>query len=754
VRAAIPTAGLHCALLCALAGISVPAAAATPATPKGCAALVHHGQGAQADSCYQQLAQSEDPYLRAEGDWGLERYQDANADFRAAVARDDHSALYRIRWGRLLHERFNDTDAAQLFNEALQRDPKSADAYLGLAIVSASGFDDKAMEYVGKALSLSPGLVEAHELLAQLALENSNVPQARTEAQRAISLAPDALDAMATLAAIELMSYRPPDTWLQKILQVNPRYGSAYELLAHYLVINRRYEEGIAYYRKAIALDPKLWSARTQLAINLMRLGDRTEPRQLLEQSYAAGYRDPSTVNTLRLLDSFDQHFIAVRDPQLVLWFNQNESDLLQLYVKPLAERALTSYADKYQMKPPVPVQVEVYPDHEDFAVRTDGLPGLGALGVTFGAVVAMDSPSGRKPGSFNWATTLWHEMDHVFVLTATNNRVPRWFAEGLAVHEQGVAKREWSEHLTPDVIEAMAQKKLLAVTDLDQGFIRPRYPNQILVSYYQAGRMCDYIEQRWGAAALVKMVHLYSEPISTTEIIRQALGEEPEQFDTEFQAWLYQDAGPIVQQFDSWRERLHQLSQQVDAHQYDAAATTGEALRKLYPQYVEEASPYYFLAQVYGAQGNKAAAMSALQDYQRYGGQEPALLKQLATLQEQGGDSMAAAATLDAINEIYPVNDEELHLRLGQLWLAQHNSAGAIREFSALVAMHPLDLAGARYRLAQAYFSAHQLKDAEQSVLSALEAVPGYKPAQQLLLQIEANAPAPAPQAPPQAPQ
>ena len=51
-------------------------------------------------------------------------------------------------------------------------------------------------------------------------------------------------------------------------------------------------------------------------------------------------------------------------------------------------------------MKLDRPVQVEVYPDHEDFAVRTLGMPGLGALGVTFGYVVAMDSPSGRKPGT------------------------------------------------------------------------------------------------------------------------------------------------------------------------------------------------------------------------------------------------------------------------------------------------------------------------------------------------------------------
>ncbi len=245
------------------------------------------------------------------------------------------------------------------------------------------------------------------------------------------------------------------------------------------------------------------------------------------------------------------------------------------------------------------------------------------------------------------------------------------------------------------------------------------------------------------GAAALVKMVSLYAEPTATTEVIRQVTGGDPAQFDAEFQAWLYQDVGPIVSKFDSWRERLHQLVQLVDKHQYDAAATEGEALRKLYPQYVEEASPYSFLAQIYGAQDKKVAAISALRDYQRYGGQDPTLLKQLATLQQEQGDSAAAAATLDGINEIYPVNDEQLHVQLGQLWLAQHNNAGAIREFSALVATHPLDQAGARYRLAEAYFSDHQLKAAEQSVLAALEAAPGYRPAQQLLLQIEANPPA-----------
>ena len=99
-------------------------------------------------------------------------------------------------------------------------------------------------------------------------------------------------------------------------------------------------------------------------------------------------------------------------------------------------------------------MQLEVYPDHDDFAVRTMGLPGLGALGVTFGNIVAMDSPSGRKPGTFHWASTLWHEMSHVYALAVTKHRVPRWFTEGLAVHEETAVNKEWGDRLDPRPFE------------------------------------------------------------------------------------------------------------------------------------------------------------------------------------------------------------------------------------------------------------------------------------------------------------
>ena len=718
-----------------LVGSSVAAAAAS--SPADCATLRRHGRRAEAQACYQSLTLAADPYLRAEGDWGLELYQDASNEFRAAVARADQNALYRVRWGRLLHERFNNRDAAALFEEALQRDARNAEAYVGIALVGADGFDRKARESAARALQLDPKLFEAHEVLANLALEDSDPAEAVKQADAALQIAADALDAMAIRAAVELLADRSPDAWIQKMLQVNPAYGNGYALIASHLVINRRYEEGVAYYRMAIDLDPRLWSARSQLGINLMRLGQEEEPFRQLEMSYNNGYRDAATVNSLRLLDSY-KNFTIFKDDTAVLKLDKKEAGVLQPYFEDVLRRAIATFEKKYKMTLAGPVQVEVYPNHEDFAVRTYGMPGLGALGVTFGQVIAMDSPSGRKPGSFNWASTLWHEMNHVFVLTATHHRAPRWFAEGLAVHEEGQASPAWGERLTPDIVVALKGKKLLPVAQLDRGFIHPEYPEQILVSYYQAGRICDYIQGRWGAEKLVDLVHAFAQLTPTPDVIKQALGLSPEQFDEQFQAWLYKDVGPIVPNFDEWRTRLKNLVELFTKRQFDEALKEGEAVRRLYPEYVADANAYEFLSEIEVTRGNKSNAVAVLADYQKFGGENPATLKKLASLREEMGQAREAATTLDAINEIYPVNDEDLHRRLGDLWLKQNNYPGAIREYASVVALRPLDKAGALFNLAQAYFAARQLDKAELSVLGALEAAPGYRPAQQLLLQIE----------------
>jgi tetratricopeptide (TPR) repeat protein len=173
-----------------------------------CQSLRAHGHRPEAQSCYESLVRSGSPYLRAEGYWGSEQYEQANEEFRIAVAQPQSSSIYRVRWGMLLHELFNNAEAVGLFKEALLNDPENAQAYLGLAEVSADGFDSKAAEYAGKALALDPKLVKAHELLAGLALEDGDTQGAIAHADAALALSPDAVDAMAIHAAVEVLAER------------------------------------------------------------------------------------------------------------------------------------------------------------------------------------------------------------------------------------------------------------------------------------------------------------------------------------------------------------------------------------------------------------------------------------------------------------------------------------------------------------------------------------------------------------------
>jgi cellulose synthase operon protein C len=715
---------------------TVARAAAAP-TPDACHALRQQGQKTEAKACYEALVRSSSPYYRAEGYWGSEQYEQANEQFRIAIASPDSQPLMRVRWGMLLHERFNNKDAVGLFNEALQRDPGNAQAYLGLAMVSGDGFDGKAKDYVSKALVLDPKLVEAHEFAANLALENADTEHAIAQADDALGLSPHALNAMAIHAAVELIADRSPDVWLDKMRAANPGYGEGYARVAHYLELNYRFEDAIVYDRKAIEIDPRLWSAHSDLGVSLMRLGQVDEPVQQLQLCYNNGYRDAQTVNSLRLLDSY-KNFVTYKAGATVLKLRKNEAELLHPYLEAELERIISTYEKKYQMKLTGPVQVEVYPDHEDFAVRTMGMPGLGALGVTFGQVIAMDSPSARKPGEFNWGSTLWHEMSHVYILTATNHRVPRWFTEGLAVHEETQVSPEWGDRVTPDILLAIRDKKLLPVAKLDRGFILPEYPAQVVVSYFEAGSMCDYIHSHWGEEKLLDMVHSYAQRKTTPEVIQADLGVSPEEFDKQYLQWLNQRYGTIAANFDQWRHLLERLAQTAKDKRYDAVLQEGEVVRKMYPEYIGDANAYQFMAFADLDKGDKKAAAAILTDFEKMGGDDPFLLKKLASLEEELGQPKEAAATLNRINYIYPVQDEGLHRTLGDLWFAQADYPGAIREYGAVIALNPLDKAGAQFNLARAYYAAGQHDKAEESVLAALEAAPGYRPAQKLLLELE----------------
>lgn len=665
---------------------------------------------------------------QAEALWQQRRFEDANMAFRALVAAHPENPEYRVRWGRMYLDHWQPDLAAGLFKEALQLQADHAEALLGLALVAADDFSSGAMEFARRAVAAGPKLLEAQELVARLELEDSNPVKATEEAHKALALNAGAVQAKAILATIDWLAGKPTSQW-------DPQRAEGYETAGRLFVINRRYEEGIAWFRKAIALDPERWSARSQLGINLMRLGQDREAYQQLEMCFHHQFQNAGTTNSLNLMDTY-KSFETFRTERTIVKLNRKEAALLRPYIEAETLKAIATYEKKYRMHLDRPVQIEVYPNHEDFAVRTLGVPGLGALGVTFGYVVAMDSPSGRKPGDFHWASTLWHEMSHVFTLAATSHKVPRWFTEGMAVHEETAVSAEWGDRLSPDVLTAIREKRLLPVTELDRGFVHPTHPQQVIVSYFQGGRICGYIAREWGEAKLLDMLHAFGRGDDTATVVRSALGIEPAEFDKRFIASVEASTKKQVEGFADWRKRLKAMVARSKTRDWDGVVKEGAAIRDIYPDYVETGSVYELLAEAYAAKNDRQRATAELERYAKSGGRDPESLKTLAKYLEESGRKADAAAALDRINYIYPM-DGEVHQRLGALWLDLGNVTGAVREFRAAIAAAPLDPAAAHFNLARALRAGNEIDQAKDELLAALETAPGYRPAQKMLLEL-----------------
>jgi tetratricopeptide (TPR) repeat protein len=127
------------------------------------------------------------------------------------------------------------------------------------------------------------------------------------------------------------------------------------------------------------------------------------------------------------------------------------------------------------------------------------------------------------------------------------------------------------------------------------------------------------------------------------------------------------------------------------------------------------------------------------MEEYAKYtknSGRDADAVKQYAKLLDEAGKPKQAEIELDRLNFVNPL-DMDLHEKLGTLYLKTNDAPLAAREFQALVALHPIDAAGAHYNLAKAFNAEGQKDKAREEALNALEAAPNFKPAQKLLLEV-----------------
>ena len=683
-------------------------------------------------------------------------FKDALTAYDAAIARDSLALEPRLLVGELFLEKYNAPDARESFEEVLAVNAKHPRALTGMANVLVADGAPGAMELVDRALAVNAAYVPARALRARLLLDLENHAEASAEAERALAVDSTAAEALAARAAAAWLSgdtaaYRATVAAAGRRI---PGDAVVFVLVGESAARSRMYAQAAEIAGSGVARDSTAWRAHAVRGVNLLRVGQVAEARASLERAFAGDPYDVWTKNTLDLLDVMDRAR-TIRAGRFEFVLDSADAELLPVYLTPLAEEAFDSLARRYGYRPEGPVRIELFRSKADFSVRTVGLPGFGALGVSFGDVVAMNSPGARDAGAFNWGAVVWHELAHTFTLGRSRHRVPRWLSEGISVLEERRARPGWGADLSPSFLSAFANGQLAPPSSLNDGFMRPKFPEQIILSYYQASLVCEMIEQQFGARALPALVAAYGNGQNTAEAVRAVLKIELSELDTRFNTYVQErfaprfaairgapgSSGRSVAGMGQFGERLNEARERLAAGDTTAAMTALERARELFPEYTGQGAPYRTLAAIHLARGDHRQAERELAALVAISEDDYRAHTELAAARTALGDTTGAIAALEQAMFISPY-EPETHAELAALAEAAGAVATAVRERRAIIALDPVDRADAEYRLARAYLMAGDRTQARRAVLRALERAPNYQEAQELLLDLRGATP------------
>jgi tetratricopeptide (TPR) repeat protein len=684
-------------------------------------------------------------------------FKDALKAFDDAIGKDSLDLDVRVRLAELFLEKYNSADAKVTLGGVLAVNPRHPEALLAMARVRQFDFAGDAADVVRRSLEVNGTSPSARALSALLLIDLERFDDAIAEAT--LGLADDSV-AYEPLTALAAAYYLKGDTArsraaLERAVARRPRSADAEATLADVMARNRLYTEAVGFAKHAVARDEKASRALAFLGVNALRIGDRAGGRTYLERSFALDPFDVWAKNTLDLLDTY-KDYDEVRTPRFVFLIEKKDAPLLSLYAGPLAEAAFDSLSARYGYTPTGPVRVEVYRSHADFSVRTVGLAGLGALGVSFGDVVAIDGPASRKPGEFNWGSTLWHELAHTFTLGASAGKVPRWFSEGLSVYEERRARPGWGDDVSPQFLAAFKGGLLVPIARMNDGFMRPTFPEQILLSYYEASLLSELIERDHGINAIRLMLLSYRHGLSTDSTVQVVLKTDVEGLQRRFDAFVREKFAPQLEAVDAGKVPAHEGPQGVDwggkfadamrtavalmeAKEWEQAIAQLEHAKRLFPTFAGEESAYGLLARIALERGDTTRAIAELKAMTAINQDAYGATRTLADLLAARGDDVGATAALDRAMYIFP-HETAPHEQLAELAAKSGAATMRVRERRAILALDPTDRVEALYQLALALADAGDRINARREVLRALELAPNFEKGQDLLLRLRGS--------------
>ena len=242
------------------------------------------------------------------------------------TASEDARRLYLQ--GRDLTEQLRAHEGRELYRKALEADPSFAMAHYQLAVNAATAKDffdhmkhavdlsgqvsegerltilaaeaggnaqpAKQLEYLTELVTKHPDDERAHFQLAGAYLGRQDYDKAVEHYEAATRINPRYATAYNSLGYTyrPMEKYAEAETAFKKYIELIPEDPNPYDSYAELLMKTGRFDESIAQYRKALALDSNFNASRVGIATNLMLQGKHREALAAMDEAYRLGRND------------------------------------------------------------------------------------------------------------------------------------------------------------------------------------------------------------------------------------------------------------------------------------------------------------------------------------------------------------------------------------------------------------------------------------------------------------------------------
>jgi tetratricopeptide (TPR) repeat protein len=668
--------------------------------------------------------------------------------------------------GDLALEKYDYQLAGDAFQQAVKLDATNADAQFGVAQAFAPSDAKKAETAVQAALALNPQHVKSLLMIADEHIDSERYDDAEKVLLQVATINPQHPLALSYRAVIaHLRNKLDVEKQLRTVaLKSWPTNPAVDHLIGRKLSQKYRFAEGSAYQRQALKFDPNSLEPKTQLAQDLLRLGEEEEGLKLAEEVYEADAYNVLAHNLVTLQEHLAK-FRTLEADGFQVRMDSREADIYGERVLTLLQRAKKDLCAKYKITLDQPVIVEMFPRQQDFAIRTFGMPGgAGFLGVCFGTVITAPSPASQTTTPASWEATLWHEFCHVVTLSKTKNKMPRWLSEGISVYEEGLADPTWGQALTPKFREMLLGDELTPVSKLSGAFLSPPSGMHLQFAYFESALVVKYFVEKYGRDKLERVLVDLSVGMPINESLNRYTGSLAA-LDAEFAQYARDYANAMAPKADWATPELPRratsevitaylkdhpnnyvalqrlAAAQFTAKDWPAAKTTLAKMIELFPEDGSGSGPYAALARIHREEKDSKSERAMLAKLASLSANDLDGLLRLCELTadaDEWEETKKYALRAIAVNPLLPA----VHRFAAKAAEPLKDHAFAADSYRALLMLEPFDTAELHFQLATALQKQDKLPEAKYHALLALEETPRYRAAQKLLLELAAVPP------------